>query len=1075
MRFRLIILTFAAVALLSSAIARADEAPPLHGSGASADQAKSPSLDGLDTFIERTMAEWKMPGLAIAVVNGSELMHNRGYGHRDQEKSLPVTSRTLFAIGSISKSFTVTGLGMLVDEGKADWDRPVRDVLPEFRLMDHVASESASLRDLVSHRTGLPRHDRVWYRSGLSRPQLVDSLRHLELNRELRSVWQYNNLMYATAGYAQERISGKTWEDITKDRIFKPLVMESSNFSVETLRKSDDFASPYAKIGQTIQRVPFCNLDALGPAGSINSSVDEMIRYVRLHLDSGKYGDAQLLSKVGAGRMQTPQMVLPENEAGPLHASTYSELGHTSYGLGFFITTYRGHKLVWHSGSIDGYSAMMAMLPQEKIGLIILTNLSGNRPVPVCVTRYVFDRLLGLEPIDWVARAKELDSKAEKAGEEARKREDGERKSSTSPSHETPAYAGTFEHPAYGKVAIALSDKRLTFSWRGVTVPLNHRQYDIFETAVDEDSADDSTIPKIRVTFSYDARGDINRLSMPLEPRVKEIAFTRSSSSSERSLGDTVAAKVASESPYDLLLLGGRVVDGSGNAWFLGDIGVRAGRITRVAPAGFLKEESANLKIDAKGMVVAPGFIDIQGHSRDELLTGDGRVIGKVTQGVTTEILGEGTTNAPSKEVKEFDGRHGFDAWLKAMERHGASINFGSFLGSGTVRSYAKGMAQGAPTSAELETMKELVQNAMNDGAFGLASALIYPPDNYVSTEDLIALSREMAPKGGVYITHMRSEGDQLLEAIDEAIRIGRDGGVPVEIYHLKAAGKRNWGKAAKAIDAIAAARARGQDVGADMYPYTAGGTGLTACLPPWSAADGKLFKNLADADVRAKIRAEILHPTSDWENLGELAGPENVLVLGLEKVENRKHAGRRLSEIAADLGKDWIDTAMDLILSEHHRIDTIYFMMSEDNVKLQLRQPWIKIGTDASGHDPDQTQGLVHPRSYGTYPRIFAKYVRDEGVISLEEAVRKTTSAVASRLSIRDRGLLREGHFADVVVFDLSTIADRATYEKPHQVSAGVRDVFVNGVAVVRDGKHTGAKPGQIVRGPGYATSSGK
>jgi dihydroorotase/N-acyl-D-amino-acid deacylase len=319
----------------------------------------------------------------------------------------------------------------------------------------------------------------------------------------------------------------------------------------------------------------------------------------------------------------------------------------------------------------------------------------------------------------------------------------------------------------------------------------------------------------------------------------------------------------------------------------------------------------------------------------------------------------------------------------------------------------------------------------------------------------------------------MRSEGDRLLEAIDEAIRIGREAGVPVEIYHLKAAGRRNWDKAARAIAKIAEARANGQDVGADMYPYTAGGTGLTACLPPSASADGKLFANLADPRARAAIREEVLHQATDWENMGVLGTPEGVLVLGLRKPENRKFAGKRLAEIAADQGKPWVDAAMDLILSERQRVDTIYFLMSEENVRLQLRQPWMKFGTDAAGHDPDQAKGLVHPRSYGTYPRILGRYVREEKVLGLEEAIRKMTSAVAARLSIRDRGLLREGLQADVVIFDPETITDRATYEEPHRLPTGVREVLVNGVAVLRDGRHTGARPGRVVRGPGYKPST--
>ncbi len=535
-------------------------------------------------------------------------------------------------------------------------------------------------------------------------------------------------------------------------------------------------------------------------------------------------------------------------------------------------------------------------------------------------------------------------------------------------------------------------------------------------------------------------------------------------------LGEETRAE-PDEGPFDVVILGGRVVDGTGNAWYLGDVGIRGDRIAKITRGGLLANAEAKARIDASGLVVCPGFIDIQGHSRDQLLEGDGRVIGKVSQGVTTEILGEGTSNAPSREVPEFDGPDGFDHWLKAMERHGASLNFGSFVGSASIRHYVKGFAQGAPTAEELQTMRRLVRDAMEDGAFGLASALIYPPDNFVATADLIALCREMAPYGGLYITHMRSEADQLLEAIDEAITIGREGGVPVEIYHLKAAGRRNWPKAQAAIAKIAEARARGLDVGADMYPYTAGGTGLTAVLPPWASADGKLFENLADPAARKRIRDEVKSPVTDWENMGQLATPEGVLVLGLEKPENRKYAGMRLSQIAQAEGKDWVDAAMDLILSERQRISTIYFMMDEENVKLQLRQPWIKFGTDAGGHDPAKAEaiGLVHPRSYGTYPRILGKYVRDERVIPLEDAVRKMTSAVADRLAIRDRGLLREGLAADLVVFDPQTIGDRATYEKPHQVSEGVRHVLVNGVPVIRDGAHTGAKPGRIVRGPGY------
>jgi dihydroorotase/N-acyl-D-amino-acid deacylase len=540
----------------------------------------------------------------------------------------------------------------------------------------------------------------------------------------------------------------------------------------------------------------------------------------------------------------------------------------------------------------------------------------------------------------------------------------------------------------------------------------------------------------------------------------------------------------AQPSSYDVLITNGRVVDGTGNAWFTGDVAIAGDRIARIAPPGRIAPASAKQVIDARGLVVAPGFIDIQAQSLVQFTVGDGRVVSMVTQGVTTAIMGEGESPAPAndalikaspdttlaKAMQGFRGPDGFAHWLDAMQRHGMSENAGSFLGAATVRVYAKGYAQGAPTAAELDTMRAVVRDAMKGGAFGVASALIYPPGNFAGTPELIEMAKAMAPYGGVYITHMRSEADKLLEAIDEAMRIGKEGGVPVEIYHLKAAGVKNWDKAAKAVAKIDSARAAGQDVSADMYPYVAGGTGLAACIPPWATADGKLLANLKDAATRQRITSEITRGVGDWENLCVQATPEGVMLAGITEPSLKKFEGKRLSEVASSMGKPWVDALIDFLIADQARTGMVVFLMKEENVAMQLRQPWIKIGTDADGWDPDSAKGvMVHPRTYGTYPRILGKYVRDEHVLPLEDAVRKMTSAVANRLSIRDRGQLREGMFADVVIFDPATIIDRATFTAPHQISTGVRDVFVNGVAVVRDGKHTGAKPGRVVRGPGW------
>jgi dihydroorotase/N-acyl-D-amino-acid deacylase len=533
---------------------------------------------------------------------------------------------------------------------------------------------------------------------------------------------------------------------------------------------------------------------------------------------------------------------------------------------------------------------------------------------------------------------------------------------------------------------------------------------------------------------------------------------------------------------YDVVITGGRLVDGTGDPWTYADVGIRGDRIVRVAPGGALASAPAARRVDAKGLVVAPGFIDIQAQSYDALLTGDGRAISKITQGVTTEILGEGDTPAPVNDkllaaytpadsqwvraIRGFTGPHGFGAWLDAMERHGNAVNVGSFLGAATVRAYAKGQAQGAPTAAELDTMRLVVRDAMEDGAFGVASALIYPPGSYAGTDELVEMAKAMAPYHGVYITHMRSEEDSLLEAMDEALAIGRRGGVPVEIYHLKASGPRNWSKAAAMVAKIDSARAAGQDVGATMYPYPASSNSLAACFPQWASENGKLLANLRDPAMRARIVREATDTTS-LAALCQSTGASRIMVLGFTKPELKKYEGWRLDRIAQDMHENWGDAMTDLTLAEDGKLAKITFGMSDENVAMQLRKPWVVIGTDAGALNPDSalSQGLTHPRAYGSYPRILGRYVREQGVLTLEDAIRRMTWGVAQRLSIRDRGLVKEGMYADVVVFDPATVIDRATYEKPHQVSVGIRDVLVNGVAVVKDGTVTGARPGKAVR----------
>ena len=539
-------------------------------------------------------------------------------------------------------------------------------------------------------------------------------------------------------------------------------------------------------------------------------------------------------------------------------------------------------------------------------------------------------------------------------------------------------------------------------------------------------------------------------------------------------------------SAYDVVIVNGRIVDGTGNPWFYGDVGIRGDRIARITPAGMLQTARARRRIDAKGLVVAPGVIDIQAHSEEPLLFGDSRVVSMITQGVTTMIMGEGDTPGQISSamfadymkggdtslagiLRQFVGPRGFGAWLDYMGRRGASVNVGSFLGAGAVRQYAKNMTQGPATPAELDSMRMVVKAGMEDGAFGVASALIYPPGNYAATEELIEQAKVMAPYGGVYITHMRSEGDRLEEAVDEAIRIGKEGGVPVEIYHLKAAGVKNWPKMRSVIAKIDSARAAGQDVTVNQYPYTAGSNNLSSCIPPWAHADGKLLDRLRDPTTRARIKAEMQDENATFESLCMAATPQGVEVVGFAVDSLRKYDGKRLPEIAQAWHKDWADALMDLTLLEKNRLGQVIFVASDSNIAMQVKLPYMKFGTDAGAYDPDSSQVATHPRAYGTYPRILGRFVRENHWLTLEDAVRKMSGATAARLSLTDRGLVREGMYADLMVFDPNTIIDRATYEKPHQLSVGVLHVLVNGTPVVADGKPTGAKPGRVVRGPGY------
>jgi dihydroorotase/N-acyl-D-amino-acid deacylase len=547
-------------------------------------------------------------------------------------------------------------------------------------------------------------------------------------------------------------------------------------------------------------------------------------------------------------------------------------------------------------------------------------------------------------------------------------------------------------------------------------------------------------------------------------------------------LADTAPTPAPGDTPFDLIIANGHVIDGTGSPWYAADVGIRDGRIAAI---GRLTEAKAKQRIDAAGYVVAPGFIDMLGQSELTILV-DPRLPSKIYQGITTEITGEGNSAAPMTgharaEAEPTLKHYGLTAdwqtlgeYFARLERQGIGINLASYVGATSVREVVIGGENRAPTAAELLRMRALVREAMEQGAVGVSSSLEYAPAPYASTEELIALASEAAPYGGIYATHMRSEGDGMVAALDETFRIAREAHIPAEIWHLKVAGKKNWGHMADVVKRIEAARASGLDITADTYAYTAWFNDMSAFVPPWAHDGGnaKMLARLKDPATRARIVKDIKTPSDSWDNeWDEVAGPESILIGVVMNPALHSLQGQTLAAIAKSRGKDPIETLLDILVEDNGSTGCAVFGMQEEDVTLALLQPWTSINNDSSGASPEGLLGAEHPhpRAYGTFPRILRKYVREEHRLTLEDAIRKFTALPAQRMRLTDRGVLKRGMWADMVVFDPATIADRSTFSSPNELAVGMRWVLVNGVPVISDRQMTGAKPGHVLRGPGY------
>jgi N-acyl-D-amino-acid deacylase len=533
---------------------------------------------------------------------------------------------------------------------------------------------------------------------------------------------------------------------------------------------------------------------------------------------------------------------------------------------------------------------------------------------------------------------------------------------------------------------------------------------------------------------------------------------------------------------YSVLIRGGTIYDGSGGTPYVGDVAIRGDKIVYVGPHA---PGRAARVVDATGKAVSPGFVNMLSWATESLIA-DGRGLSDTVQGVTLEVMGEGDSMGPlTPEMKRLEVKRQGDIkypirwttlgqYLQYLQNKGITPNVASFVGATTVRVHELGEKDVDPTPAQLTRMRALVRQAMKEGALGVGSSLIYAPATYAETPELIALTTEAGKCGGMYISHMRSEGNKLLEAIDELIQISRESGAPAEVYHFKQGGEPNWGKLDAAIAKIEAARTSGQRITADMYTYPAGATGLDAAMPTWVQSGGleAWIKRLKDPATRARLVKEMRTPSNDWENLLLLSGsPDRVLLISFKNPKLKPLTGKTLAEVAKMRGKSPEETAMDLVIEDGSRVGTVYFLMSEDNIKREAALPWMGLGSDEASEAPEGVflKSSSHPRAYGNVARFLGHYVRDERVTSLQDAIRRLTSQPATNLGIRQRGSLKAGYYGDVVVFDPATIQDHATFEKPKQLATGVDDVFINGVQVLKGGKHTGAKPGRFVRGPGW------
>ncbi len=1022
--------------------------------------------------IEASMAGRQTPSLAVAVVRDQRVIWAEGFGEADSAEHRRATADSIYRLASVSKPITATGLMILKDRGLVELDAPVNRYLPGAGLRAYAGSADAmTVRRLANHTSGMPVHFNFYY-PGTAPLAMDETIRRYGFAAtEPGTHWEYSNLAFGILGYVTEVVAGTPWHDFMQANIYDPLGMTRTSDGVRPGREADATVQYTRDAAGRYTPVTAYAFDHPG-ASVVWSSANDLARFARMHLAGGALDGVRILSEESVRAMQVLTGRRSPGEG---------------TGVAWAVGSSRGRRIISHSGGMPGVSTMLRIYPDDDAAIIVLTNSDGHPLAAETTNRIAMVLFPKPKP-----PAPNADADQPAAREPATPKTKSDQRAAgngppTGPAREespAPAWPAAWRGKLVhfeGDVPIKLeihgpNAAELRF---GAAPPRPLRDVAIqgerFRGLIDARLATQAGFQGVP-TLEFQLRRSGGRatgvaiatapgyfalahwVDLATEPAADETQPIPARKDRAAALG---RAEAEPTGPYDLLLTGGRVVDGCGTPWYAADVAVRNGRIAAI---GRLHGAAAKRSIDCTNLTVAPGFIDMMGQTASPFLKDPNAAYNLLTQGITTINCGEGESAAPLDEKAAAQaGWRTMAEYFTRLEQSGMPLNMVQTVGHTQVRQIVIGDVDRPATPEELERMKSLVREGMEAGAIGVSSALIYPPAVYAPSDEIIELARVAGAYGGGYFTHMRNEGDQLLEAIDEALRIGREAGTPVHIFHLKTAGRANWPKMDQAIARIRAARGDGQQVGADIYPYLHNGLGLRAFMHPRHAAEGQaaLLKQLDDPAARDAMRRE-METEAGWENWYRHIGSnwDNVVLSGMKQPPYAEHNGKSLGEIARALGRDPWDVFFAVA---HDETFALPQSMSEANKIRAMTQDFVSFDTDVG---PAGGSGIAtHPRAYGSFPRVLSRYVRELGVLSLEEAVQRMSAVAANELFLYERGRLAPGLPADIVVFDAASVADRATPARPNLPSVGIRYVLVNGQVAIEEGRFTGARAGRVLR----------